>query len=116
MKKYQLPKELAEKWIVALESGEYKQGIEYLFLERNGEDTYCCLGVLGCVLNARRDYMLGFSEHKIGNIIDGLPDVLNYKYESGSGELIEKLVGINDSGNYDFHQIANWIKENCEFI
>ncbi len=35
-------KEIAKKWVEALRSGEYKQGVSRL---RIG-DTYCCLGVL----------------------------------------------------------------------
>lgn len=34
--------EIQEKWLTALESGNYKQGIDYL---RSLDDTYCCLGV-----------------------------------------------------------------------
>ncbi len=37
-----MPRELGEKWLAALRSGEYKQTDEYL--EDNG--SYCCLGVL----------------------------------------------------------------------
>lgn len=37
-------KEIKEKWITALRSGEYKQGTGYLC--RAQEKEYCCLGVL----------------------------------------------------------------------
>ena len=37
-----MPKELKEKWLAALRSGEYEQGKDSLY---NG-NSYCCLGVL----------------------------------------------------------------------
>lgn len=39
------PKQL--QWIEALESGQYKQGVNYLCRLDGGEPMYCCLGV-GC--------------------------------------------------------------------
>lgn len=41
--------EIKQKWIEALRSGEYRQGINYL---RGNDNTYCCLGVL-CDLYAK---------------------------------------------------------------
>lgn len=38
-----MKKEIADKWIAALESGEYKQGQNVL---RSDDGFYCCLGVL----------------------------------------------------------------------
>ncbi len=39
-------KELQTKWIEALSSGKYKQGIGKLKVEEKGEEKFCCLGVL----------------------------------------------------------------------
>ena len=39
-----MPKELADKWLTALRSGEYKQAKEVLYDEKT--NGYCCLGVL----------------------------------------------------------------------
>lgn len=39
-----MPKELADKWLAALRSGEYKQAKEVLYDEET--NGYCCLGVL----------------------------------------------------------------------
>ncbi len=36
-------KEIKEKWVAALRSGDYQQGKEVL---RTGQDKFCCLGVL----------------------------------------------------------------------
>lgn len=42
-------KEVKDKWLTALRSGEYKQGQAYM---RTDHDEYCCLGVL-CELAVR---------------------------------------------------------------
>ena len=43
-----LNRELMEKWVAALRSGEYKQGAEYLcqYDEDGNAAAFCCLGVL----------------------------------------------------------------------
>jgi hypothetical protein len=38
--------EIKAQWVTALRSGDYKQGTSVLHRVTNGEDTYCCLGVL----------------------------------------------------------------------
>lgn len=38
-----MKQEIAERWVQALRSGEYKQGLSRL---RTKDDGYCCLGVL----------------------------------------------------------------------
>lgn len=44
--KLRLPKEFAERWIEALKSGKYKQGLSELKnTDRYGNCKYCCLGV-----------------------------------------------------------------------
>lgn len=51
MKHIKMPRELANKWLVALRSGKYKQGTHTLrsISRDNTEDRYCCLGVLQMV-------------------------------------------------------------------
>jgi hypothetical protein len=39
-------KDTVDRWIEALESGEYQQGYGALRQDNNEGDTYCCLGVL----------------------------------------------------------------------
>lgn len=36
-----LPKVFKKKWVAALRSGKYKQGLSSLY--NNDSDTYCCL-------------------------------------------------------------------------
>ena len=57
MKNYRLPKEFAEKWLTALRSGNYVQGLGLLLSYELIDDkkvdvnkkSYCCLGV-ACAL------------------------------------------------------------------
>ena len=42
-----IDKDLKEKWVKALRSGDYKQGKEYLKqFDSSGQASFCCLGVL----------------------------------------------------------------------
>lgn len=47
----EMNKEIAQEWIAALESGEYKQGKHQL----NGPGGFCCLGVL-CDIHAKKTH------------------------------------------------------------
>lgn len=48
-------------WIEALKSGKYQKGVGALGVEKDGEWSYCCLGV-GCkVLNIDENYARGYS-------------------------------------------------------
>lgn len=49
MKTIRMPKELAEKWLAALRSGEFRQGREALCVA----DSFCCLGVLQMVVDGK---------------------------------------------------------------
>ena len=70
------------RWLAALRSGDYTQGVDYLHqIEEDKEHTFCCLGVL-CELavedgkaqrydEANEPYSYGLSHE--GESIDGLP-------------------------------------------
>ena len=110
-KLFKLPKELAEKWILALKSGEYAQDKKNL----KTSNGYCCLGVLGCILNTDQEKMYMNSDMKIGNIIQNLPEDLNWITLAESKELVRSLALINDESN-DFVEVIKYIETNCEFI
>lgn len=118
--KIRLPKELAEKWIAALRSKEYKQGKNFLYSEKT--DCYCCLGVLGCVLGTEKENMNEFSSRLIGNAISGLPEDINFndsqqilsnEYNRLSNNVLF-FIKINDEKKKTFSEIADVIQNECE--
>lgn len=114
--KYRLPKEFAQRWILALRSGQYGQCQSELaqFFEPNQRPNYCCIGVAGAI-NGVTDFT-----DKDG-VPQGFPNglkadnVLLYPEELiGETGLSEELATLNDSGE-SFENIADWIEENVEF-
>ncbi len=105
-----LPKEFKEKWIAALKSKKYDQGMFRL----HKDNTFCCLGV-ACIIS-------GINKEKIGtaNVIrpsfakNIIPNILI----SGSGDentSVGRLINMNDGGyetQKSFKEIADWIEEN----
>lgn len=108
-------KEVKEKWVTALRSGEYEQGDGQLCIEYGGTDRkpcFCCLGVLTelavkeGVVNWY-DPEMGFAPPRVGEWA-GLPEGLPEK-TIGSLSLQEFLAGMNDDG-VSFSEIADWIE------
>lgn len=109
--------EFIEKWLEALESGEYKQGKNYLRLSLNGEPEYCCLGVACDVANKlslRVDYF-DISDNKrlpesLANFI-GVSRIGHFKeLVRHRGEEHYSLTSLNDAG-VRFKTIARIIRE-----
>lgn len=127
-------KALKDKWLAALRSGEYKQGMKCLMRESpEGERSYCCLGVL-CDVSDTGEW----EQRTVGGEVQeqfywrsmdnqGLPkintaDVPNHLARPwGLLELLKtgslsdkqtKLMEMNDSGRCSFDKIADWIEEN----
>lgn len=124
--------EVKDKWIAALESGEFTQGKRFLHTRKsNGQETHCCLGVL-CELAYRegvvtrelqeefvrgggRQYLYGFSGYsalpeevlKWAGLHSRLPTVP--MAELGLGN--HGLAHLNDGAGYTFSDIAIVIKE-----
>lgn len=129
-------KEIAEKWVAALRSGEYGQTVGYLQAGRG----HCCLGVL-CDLHLRetgrgewRPPGSGDSPHTrcyrddLG--VDGEytppPGVLawadmaedpcvQFRHSDGSVD-IEELVTLNDYCGFSFERLADVIEEQWESL
>lgn len=111
-----MKKDLKEKWIKALKSGEYEQGKHSL---RSIYDKYCCLGVLAHLVDPE-----GFSELKqtigYGRVFRYLgktsgPQFLprNLIKELGlSQEDLSELMDMNDHQEKSFCEISNWISAN----
>ena len=105
-------KEIKDKWVKALRSGEYKQG--RLYLQR--DNLFCCLGVLCKVLdvpNIVSDYKHNTIAFNFGNEYShvGLPTTFRQNIELSA---IEEgvLINMNDKLGKNFSQIADYIEEN----
>lgn len=107
-KKYQLPKDFAQKWVRSLTNGDYKQGSKVLCV--GGE--YCCLGVACAIVGIDAgDNLEGFpSRLKVDT--SNLPDILrewpeNYNItDVGERNLVAILARMNDDGK-TFPEIAD---------
>lgn len=111
-------KEISEKWVAALRSGEYHQGKGVLRTER---EEYCVLGVL-CDLaegewvkrNHRFAYVLGDDQgdfYAPCSVLDWAE--IKFDYDNDGFPLIERVVGMNDSDS-SFEHIADFIEQNWE--
>ncbi len=107
--------ELKAKWLEALRSGKYLQGV--MTLRRYNEsmpDSFCCLGVLADVAGVNWEpaqygpYMrYGFkSDGEEGLWVTDLPGTLLHPTTTGM------CMHMNDSENKSFNEIADWIEEN----
>ena len=106
-----MQKELKERWIAALRSGEYKQGRNYL----NKDGGLCCLGVLCEVMELPK-----YEEDYEGGTITIYSDAARALPPS---EVMDKqglyqywatLASMNDNidNQAPFTEIADWIEEN----
>ena len=106
-----MDKELKAKWIAALRSGKYKQGAGEL---KTSENSFCCLGVLADVI-APDDWMTcPDTDRPIGNSkVSATGDGFYIKYKYLDDQDIQaKLAKMNDSRDYSFTDIADYIEEN----
>jgi hypothetical protein len=114
-----MKKEIKKIWVKALRSGKYNQAQEKLCQTVDGEDYYCCLGVLAneCadgfwIKNDDRDRW----ELKIhgmnppfdpGKLPNQFLDEIDLYHEDH-----DRLIKLNDRHGMDFNQIADWIEKN----
>ncbi len=102
MKQFKLPKEFAEKWLIALRSGEYEQGEEELlkYIEDEKGFThcqYCCLGVAGEISGMQKIDLEGKTLYDENNFdyLDELPlptGIIAYE----NNKLVQALTQLND--------------------
>jgi len=107
--KPKLPKAFKKKWVAALRSGKYKQGIGSLY-DAN-EDTYCCLGVAGKICGIDVPNLTYWDSKKINKsiIAKGLPKILI----GDNNDLVSKLSNWNDGEGgpkWSFKKIAAYIE------
>lgn len=94
-----MDRELRDRWVAALRSGEYKQICGTLrsdFAFPNGEPGFCCLGVLREIEPRLKNYA------EIEGEIGALPMRACTWMNDGRGGYPE----------HNFNQIADWIEEN----
>lgn len=92
-------RDIAERWVAALRSGEYRQGFAFL---RSHDGKYCCLGVLqGPVLGMRMDNNIS-SISMAARCSCGLQSFVGHFHDNALFEL-------NDKGT-PFPQIADLIE------
>lgn len=111
-----------EKWLAALESGNYKQGQEYLYQPEIG---YCCLGVACDLVGLKPDLGLYNSDSAarfLGVSDFAPPTVIEYLALRGSDGTLstafdqyESLAEANDDGK-TFAEIAAFCRENPESV
>ena len=101
-----------ERWLAALESGNYRKGIGKL--NKNGR--FCCLGVACELFACTKD------ETKLGYTYDGKSDIapgtvieaLSLRDSIGSGSETTPLVSLNDKLKLSFEHIASKVRSNPE--
>lgn len=104
---YKLPKIFAEKWVIALRSGNYEQS-QLMLKDFTKSNYYCCLGV-ACIIEGIPLNAIKKVNEKIPVVIKGL------RPEFTENEHLQiELSSMNDKES-SFHQIANWIEQNVEF-
>ena len=114
--------ELQEKWLQALESGEYEQTQDELC--QGGK--YCCLGVATHVFNPDHPALKsnGWQNPKLEITSKTAPpdvrEALKLRDEHGTFleelEYWESLVAMNDSSEFTFKDIAEFIRNNPELV
>lgn len=89
-------KELMKRWVAALRSGEYKQGIEALcqYDYEAESESYCCLGVLQ----------------------DIKPDIKEVKDDAFLDEdSLKEFMGVGEQDGFNQKQYARWNDEGMPF-
>lgn len=84
--------DVKQKWIAALRSGDYKQTREQL--RRNGENSYCCLGVLTDLYD--KDETVGSEDHWCGDLYSYTCEGAKYKAESVLPQPVMEWAGLKD--------------------
>lgn len=102
-----ISQEIFDKWIEALESGQYEQGTECLKWSTDNACSYCCLGVLAEVMGLQWDNSK-YSKYKFG--VDG---DINYISDNILPLGVQQeLAKLNDIQGMSFLEIAEVLKEN----
>jgi len=110
-----MKKELKEKWIEALRSGDYPQTSNHLC----DETGWCCLGVLCDLVDSSKwiyddsdETEEGAKTYSFGNMHSKEFPSATWLWNVGLNyNLAKKLADMNDDGAFTFEDIANTIQE-----
>ena len=112
-----MKKELKEKWVAALRSGNYQQG-RYALKRTN--NTYCCLGVL-CEVGGETfefqppseliDYPTACQLKRFPYQTAYLPSQLYTEFGLDK-QITRELIALNDDKGLTFSEIADYIEAN----
>jgi hypothetical protein len=108
MDDHRMKQGLKKKWVAALRSGEYKQGIGELYVKDN---SYCCLGVLCRVAgmtNSQIEKITVIDEEEETNYLLS-PELLK---KFGLTEKQQKGAARMNDNQRDFNYIAKHIERN----
>lgn len=100
-------KTLRERWLEALRSGNYKQGRGVL---RNKEDEFCCLGVLCDVAEPDKWKLTQMGSWRCSEFCKFFPGEYLIDDAEMEVEFSRDLAKLNDSGLYNFNDIADHIE------
>lgn len=101
------------KWIKALESGEYRQGVGSLVEFGNASDKFCCLGVACDVLGLEADdggyYHFGKSIG--GGVMPGKSyEEFHLRTEDGEAKNSRRSLVDRNDGGWSFKRIAKELR------
>jgi hypothetical protein len=114
VKKYNLPREFAEKWVSALRSEKYNQAYSCIAVKINSKECYCVLGIAGIVSGLSFDQMAGLNSLRLFTDYNNIP--FEMKQPAGiRGYIPNEVSRLNDEG-CTFPEIADWIEANIQFV
>lgn len=116
-----MDRELRDKWIAALRSGEYTQGRGELKAIQHDPNyvtppqvTHCCLGVLCAVAGVDMPMVSLYASNKERCEFGGANGTFQYSRRNPplTGREQSELISMNDEQAASFETIAQWIEEN----
>lgn len=99
-----MDKELKEKWVAALRSGEIEQANRRLL---DADGAMCCVGVLARICGVTDETMIQNSQSLYSQ---GLEPV-GVAVGEGSAEILFRLADMNDHQGKNFKEIADYIEK-----
>lgn len=110
-----MKKEVADKWIEALESGKYRQGKAKLKNTIYAKECYCCLGVL-CEISGLSKFEHGRYFNDAVYLPEEVVEWAGMKNRYGLIEGHDALTDMNDILEWSFQRIAAFLREHWEAL